>query len=196
MLGLRIWESLFQSFQNREKNTLLISFPYWSTLILPSRRLYLLRGELPNLLQVIDELESVFFWWFGFFGHAELVVCWRLPSILWHTCICFNRVTEERQALLGRVSEVNLEFLDQRSVWFYLAKVLLVLYLWTHLFLLKNRTKTLWVRFYMKILSNTPVQSRRQWQFCVNSCGTAVWMDSYLVYKVKTLPMYIVMELT
>lgn len=134
-------------FQNREKNTLQIPFPFWSCLLLPSR-LYLLGGEFLNPLHVTDELGKVFFWWFGFSGCAELVVCWRLPSILWYMCICCNRVTEERQALLGRVSEVNLESLDQRSVWFYIGNVLLVLHLWTHLFLLKkNRTKTWWVGF-------------------------------------------------
>lgn len=135
--SLTVWESLFQSFQHREKNTLQIPFPLWSCLLLPSR-LYLLGGEFPNPLHVTDELGKVFFWWFGFFGCAELVVCWRLPSILWYMCICCNRVTEERQALLGRVSEVNLESLDQRSVWFYIGNVLLVLHLWTHLFLLKK----------------------------------------------------------
>lgn len=143
--SLTVWESVFWSFQNREKNTL--QFPCRCLLLLPSRRLYLLRGELPNLLWVIDELEKVFFWWFGFSGHAELVVCRRLPGILCYMCVCCNRVTEERQALLGRVSEVNLEFLDQRSVWFYIGNFLLVLHLCTHLFLLKNRTKTWRVSF-------------------------------------------------
>lgn len=61
---------------------------------------------------------------------------------MWYTCACCNRVTEERQALLGRVSEVNLESLDQRSVWFLHWKCFVSFApRWTHLCLLKSRTK-------------------------------------------------------
>lgn len=105
-----------------DKKFLQIPFPFWNPLLLLLRRLSLLSGEFFHPLQVA-ELENGFFWWFGFSGHAELVMHWRLTAILWYMCICSTRVTEERQALLARVSEVNLEFLDQRSVWLYIGNV-------------------------------------------------------------------------
>lgn len=84
-----LYSRLFRIGKKKIKH-LKIPFPFWSPLIFDkkTKRERRLRGKFPRSLQVINEPENIFFSWFGFFGHAELVMRWRLSKTTEDISVC------------------------------------------------------------------------------------------------------------